>query len=125
MHSLRFLACGALLVALFTGTAGAATKPSGTPVTIGAILSITGPYAPLGEPERNAIQIAVADVNASGGINGHPLQVQILDDESKADTAQQLATQLVGQKVAAIIGGSISPTSEAIVRTMPKCCTCT
>lgn len=116
MRSLRSLACCALFVALFTGTAGAAAKPSGTPVTIGAILSITGPYAPLGEPERNAIQIAVADVNASGGINGHPLQVQILDDESKADTAQQLATQLVGAKVAAIIGGSISPTSEAIAR---------
>jgi branched-chain amino acid transport system substrate-binding protein len=116
MRSLRSLVCCALLVALFTGAAGAAAKPSGTPVMIGAILSISGPYAPLGEPERNAIQIAVADVNASGGINGHPLQVQILDDESKADTAQQLATQLVGQKVAAIIGGSISPTSEAIAR---------
>jgi branched-chain amino acid transport system substrate-binding protein len=116
MRSLRSLASGALLAVLLTGTAGAAAKPSGTPVTIGAILSISGPYAPLGEPERNAIGIAVADVNAAGGINGHPLQVQILDDESKADTAQQLATQLVGQKVAAIIGGSISPTSEAIAR---------
>jgi branched-chain amino acid transport system substrate-binding protein len=116
MRLLRSLTCGALLLAMFGGAAGAATKPAGTPVTIGAILSITGPYAPLGEPERNAIQIAVADVNASGGINGHPLQVQILDDESKADTAQQLATQLVGQKVAAIIGASLSPTSEAIAR---------
>jgi len=116
MRVLRSLACCALLVALFTGTAGAAAKPSGTPVSIGAILSITGPYAPLGEPERNAILIAVADVNATGGINGHPLEVQILDDESKADTAQQMATQLIGAKVAAIIGGSISPTSEAIAR---------
>ncbi len=116
MRSFRSLACCALLATLFAAPAGAATKPSGTPVTIGAILSITGPYAPLGEPERNAITIAVADVNAAGGINGHPLQVQILDDESKADTAQQLATQLVGQKVAAIIGGSISPPSEAIAR---------
>jgi branched-chain amino acid transport system substrate-binding protein len=116
MRVLRFIASCTALVALFAVPAGAATAPSGTPVTIGAILSITGPYAPLGEPERNAITIAVADVNASGGINGHPLQVQILDDESKADTASQLATQLVGQKVAAIIGGSISPTSEAIAR---------
>ena len=116
MRSLRFLACFALVMALFAGPAGAQPKPAATPIMIGAILSITGPYAPLGEPERNAIQIAVADVNASGGINGHPLQVQILDDESKADTASQLATQLVGQKVAVIIGGSISPTSEAIAR---------
>jgi branched-chain amino acid transport system substrate-binding protein len=116
MRFLRFLACGVVLLGLFGGAAGAATKPGGTPVTIGAILSITGPYAPLGEPERNAIQIAVADVNATGGINGQPLHVQILDDESKADVAQQLATQLVGQKVAAIIGASLSPTSEAIAR---------
>jgi len=111
-----FLLCSAALLVLFAAPAGAAMKPSGTPVTIGAILSITGPYAPLGEPERNAIQIAVADVNASGGINGHPLEVTILDDESKADTAQQLATQLIGQKVAAIVGGTLSPTSEAIAR---------
>jgi branched-chain amino acid transport system substrate-binding protein len=116
MRTLRHVVCSALLLAIFIAPAGAALKPTGTPVTIGAILSITGPYAPLGEPERNGIQIAVADVNATGGINGHPLQVTILDDESKADTAQQLATQLVGQKVAAIIGGSLSPTSEAIAR---------
>jgi branched-chain amino acid transport system substrate-binding protein len=95
--------------------AGAAT-PAGPPIELGAILSISGPYAPLGEPEQNAINIAVADVNAAGGINGRPLHVTILDDESKADIAQQLATQLAGQKVAAIIGGSISPPSVAIAR---------
>lgn len=116
MRTLRNVVCSAVLLAVFLAPAGAAVKPAGAPVTIGAILSITGPYAPLGEPERNGIQIAVADINATGGINGHPLQVTILDDESKADTAQQLATQLVGQKVAAIIGGSLSPTSEAIAR---------
>ena len=116
MRVFRVGVCSALLLALFAVPAGAAAKPAGPPIAIGAILSITGPYAPLGEPERNAITIAVADVNASGGIGGRPLTVQILDDESKADTAQQLATQLVGQHVAAIIGGSISPTSEAIAR---------
>lgn len=116
MRAFRSILSSALLIALCAAPAGAAAKPAGAPITIGAILSITGPYAPLGEPERNAISIAVADVNASGGINGHPLNVQILDDESKADIAQQLATQLVGQHVAALIGGSISPTSEAIAR---------
>jgi branched-chain amino acid transport system substrate-binding protein len=117
---LRIAAAAVALVALIgngvVSGAAAATKPSGPPITIGAILSITGPYAPLGEPEKNGIMLAVADVNANGGINGRPLQVTILDDESKADVAQQLATQLVGQKVAAIIGGSISPPSVAIAR---------
>lgn len=116
MRVLRNSICWLVLFASLAVPVRAATKPAGAPVTIGAILSITGPYAPLGEPERNAIQIAVADVNATGGINGHPLAVTILDDESKADVAQQLATQLVGQKVAAIVGGSLSPTSVAIER---------
>ncbi len=120
MRFLRIAAAVMAVVALAGSGLGnavsAATKPAGPPITIGAILSITGPYAPLGEPEKNAILIAVADVNANGGINGRPLQVTILDDESKADVAQQLATQLVGQKVAAIIGGSISPPSVAIAR---------
>jgi branched-chain amino acid transport system substrate-binding protein len=114
MRSIRSIACAAAVLALAAPASAAA--PSGPPVTIGAILSTSGPYTPLGEPERNAIEIAVADVNASGGINGHPLVVQILDDGGKADVAQELATQLVGQHVAAIIGGSITPTSEAIAR---------
>jgi len=114
---LRWMTAALAFVALLVNLAPAGiAAPSGPPITIGVILSITGPYAPLGEPEKNAIEIAVADVNASGGIHGHPLQATILDDESKADVAQQLATQLVGQNVAAIIGGSISPPSVAIAR---------
>jgi branched-chain amino acid transport system substrate-binding protein len=116
MRPLSTLTICAILVATVAAPISAQQKPSGPPVTVGAILSITGPYAPLGEPERNGITIAVDDVNASGGIDGHPLQVQILDDESKPDLAQQLATQLAGQKVAAIIGGSLSPASDAIAR---------
>jgi branched-chain amino acid transport system substrate-binding protein len=116
MPLIRSFVTAALLLALAPVHAGAATAASGPPIEIGAILSISGPYAPLGEPEQNAINIAVADVNAAGGIGGRPLHVTILDDGSKADTAQQLATQLAGEKVAAIIGGSISPPSVAIAR---------
>jgi branched-chain amino acid transport system substrate-binding protein len=116
MHFFRSSAIAVLVMALSALQVGAAAAAAGPPIEIGAILSITGPYAPLGEPEQNAITLAVAAVNAAGGINGRPLHVTILDDESKADTAQQLATQLAGQKVAAIIGGSISPPSVAIAR---------
>jgi len=98
------------------GPAVAAAPPSGAPIVIGAILSVTGNYAPLGEPEKNALVIAEKDINAHGGIAGRPLQITILDDEGKADVAQQLATQLVGQHVAAIVGGTLTPTTAAISR---------
>jgi len=90
--------------------------PSGQPVVIGAILSTSGLYAPLGEPERNALKLAEADINAHGGIAGRPVQITIVDDEGKGDTAAQLATSLIGQNVAALIGGSLTPTSSAIAR---------
>jgi branched-chain amino acid transport system substrate-binding protein len=104
------------ILALALCVPAASAAPSGAPVVVGAILSTSGLYAPLGEPERNALKLAEADINAQGGINGHPLQISIVDDEGKGDTAAQLATSLIGQNVAAIIGGSLTPTSAAIAR---------
>jgi branched-chain amino acid transport system substrate-binding protein len=115
MHFLRPLALAAALATL-TGLPVRAAAPAGSPIVIGAILSITGNYAPLGEPERNALVIAQKDINAHGGIAGRPVQITILDDEGKADVAQQLATQLTGQHVAAIVGGTLTPTTAAISR---------
>jgi branched-chain amino acid transport system substrate-binding protein len=94
----------------------AAAPASGTPITVGVILSITGPYAPLGEPERNAFVLAEKEINEQGGVNGRPIKFLIENDEGKADTAAQLATSLIGQNVALIIGGSLTPTSAAIAR---------
>ena len=108
------LALAATLVAPFGASAAAA--PSGAPVLMGAILSTTGPFAPLGEPESNAIKIAERDINDHGGINGRPLSIEIVDDQGKPDTASQLATQFVSRHVAAIIGGTTSTTTGAIAR---------
>ena len=110
------LAAAALIALGASSVTAAPTAPTGTPIVIGAVLSITGNYAPLGEPERNALKVAEAEINASGGIAGHPLSIKILDDEGKPDTAQQLATQLVGEHVAAIIGGTLTPTTLAMTR---------
>jgi branched-chain amino acid transport system substrate-binding protein len=104
------------LFGLATTALPGAAAPTGDPVVVGAILSISGLYAPLGEPERNALQLAEKDINAHGGIAGRPLQIVIQDDEGKADTAAQLATSFAGQHVAALIGGSLTPTSGAIAR---------
>ena len=112
MHLLAAVAVAALLSA---GTASIAA-PSGQPHVVGAILSMSGPYAPLGEPEKLSLQAAEKSINDGGGILGRPLQIKFLDDEGKADVAQQLATQLIGEKVTAIIGGSLTPTSGAIAR---------
>lgn len=115
VHALAALAATTAL-ALSIAPAGAAQAPSGTPVTIGAILSISGPFAPLGEPERNALQVAERDINATGGIAGHPVKIVVLDDEGKPDVSSQLATQLVSQHVIGIIGGTLTANTQAAYR---------
>jgi len=107
-------ACAFVLTGPLQPATGA--PASGAPISVGVILSITGPYAPLGEPERNAFLIAEKEINEHGGVNGRPIKFLIENDEGKADTAAQLATSLIGQNVALIIGGSLTPTSAAIAR---------
>jgi len=58
--------------------------------------------------------LAVQQVNAAGGINGHPLQVTYVDPQSDPTQASQMATQLVQtDKVDVLMGAVLS--SECLV----------
>jgi branched-chain amino acid transport system substrate-binding protein len=98
-----------------TSATSAAAGPSGDPIKLGAVISTTGPNAPLGEPERNAMQYLEKTINASGGVLGRPLQVVILDDQTSPNEAVTAANRLLNQeKVVAVIGSSGSATTLAI-----------
>jgi branched-chain amino acid transport system substrate-binding protein len=82
---------------------------------IGTILSLSGPGSPLGLPEKNAIEMAVEEINNSGGVNGNKIEVIIEDDQTDPAKAAQGARKLIERdKVIAIIGSSVSPCSLAI-----------
>jgi branched-chain amino acid transport system substrate-binding protein len=86
------------------------------PIRIGAILSYSGPSAPLGQPQVNALKLAETEINAHGGVNGRQIHFEIVDDEAKADVASQLATQQIASGVAAIICGTRVDTTNAVAR---------
>lgn len=105
------LLAGASLAALSTS----ALAQQSEPIRIGAILSLTGPGAGLGTAERDGILLAERTINAAGGVGGRPIKVLIEDDGSKPDIAKSKAEALVfDQKVAAIIGGSLTASTGAI-----------
>jgi branched-chain amino acid transport system substrate-binding protein len=80
---------------------------SGEPIKIGAILSLTGTYAGLGEPEKNLIEMEVKKINDAGGINGRPVEVIIEDDATDEAKAVAAASRLIEQEgVVAILGAS-------------------
>jgi branched-chain amino acid transport system substrate-binding protein len=94
------------------GSAGSTAKQ---PIKIGAILSLTGSYAGLGAPEKQALELEVERINAVGGINGRPIEVVIVDDATDAQKAVAAATKLIDQdKVVVILGATGTSGTMAI-----------
>ena len=92
------------------------TIEEGDTYTVGAVFSVSGPYSPLGEPEKQTVEMMVDEINDAGGINGHPLKVIVYDDESDSTKAQTMATRLIEQnEVLAIVGTSGSGPSTFMV----------
>ncbi len=96
-------------------------QPAGEPIKVGAIFSVTGPGAPLGEPEKFAAEMIEDAVNKAGGINGRPLKIIIEDDQTEEAKAVLAAKKLIEQdKVCAIVGPTMSGTTLAIVDSCQK-----
>jgi len=104
----------ACFAAPIAGAAPAAAAPE--PIKIAVIVSTSGPSAPLGGPQANAVKLAEKSINAHGGVNGHPIQVDVVDDGAKADVAAQLATQMLSSGHVAVFCGSRTDTSAAVAR---------
>lgn len=95
--------------------------PTGTTYKIGAVLSASGPAAPLGQPEQRALMLLEKQVNESGGIDGHPLKIIIEDDASDPAKASTAVTKLITQdKVPAVAGSSTTGATLAMVPVVEK-----
>lgn len=95
---------GALAFSVLAATAASAE------IKIGAILSLTGPAASLGIPEKNTLDILPKK------IGDQDVTFIILDDASDPSAAVRAAKKLMDEdKVDIILGPSITPTSLAVV----------
>ena len=99
---------GMSLLLAATPVASAAAK---TPIKIGVPVPLSGSYASAGQDIVNGGELAVAKINGSGGVLGHPLQLVPVDDACDAQTATQAAQNLVAQGVKAVAGGYCSSAS--------------
>ncbi len=65
------------------------------PWKIGSMYAITGFFAFLGDPASKGGQLWIDEVNKRGGINGHPVELTLLDDEGDEAKAVVLAKRLI------------------------------
>ena len=90
-------------------TAEPATTQTGEPFRIGVMESLTGPGETYGQVANNAKQLAVAEINAAGGINGRMIELVVEDSKCSAQdaiTAYRKLTDVDGVKI--ILGTSCS-----------------
>src|SRR5712675_24325 len=97
------------LVSLVLSAAIAAVLSSGAAlsadtVKIGVVLSLSGPAAVFGIPERDAIQVVMEKLKADGKLK-RPIELVIYDDKTNPTEATRMVTQAISNdKVVAIIG---------------------
>lgn len=77
---------------------------------------MTGQYASFGEQMRRGAEMAVKDINATGGVLGQKLQLTVGDDACDPKQAVAVANKFVSQKVVFVAGhfcsGSSIPASK-------------
>jgi branched-chain amino acid transport system substrate-binding protein len=93
-------ACGSSSTAKTSSGAAPSSAPSGpagAPIVLGAIGSFTGAGSGSTAEGEPVVQAWVDYTNAHGGINGHPVKVDIEDDANDPATALADVKQLVQQ----------------------------
>jgi len=107
--NLKFKIAAAVVLTVFGSAAWA-------DIIIATAGPMTGQYASFGEQMRRGAEMAVADLNAKGGVMGQKLVLKIGDDACDPKQAVAVANKFVSEKVVFVAGhfcsGSSIPASK-------------
>ena len=115
-------------LAVAAATASLGTTVALADIVIATVGPMTGQYASFGAQMKAGAEMAVADINAAGGVLGQKLVLEIGDDACEPKQAVAVANQMVNKKVKFVAGhfcsGSSIPASkvyqeEGIVQISP------
>jgi branched-chain amino acid transport system substrate-binding protein len=85
------------------------------PIKIGFVGNLTGRLSNWGVSTRNGMLLLIEEINAAGGIRGHPIEVIIKDDQQDPELTVQAVDELIKEGVVAIIGPTLSATAITAV----------
>ncbi len=99
-----------------TPAAQTTTTGSGSGLKIGSLLPTTGDLASIGQQMAAAVPLVVDTVNACGGVNGQPVSLVAVDDQTDPKAGAAGMTKLATvDKVAGVVGSFASSVSTAAV----------
>ena len=85
------------------------------PIKLGIPLPLTGTNAKFGEIEKRSYEIAMEEINASGGIKGKKVALEFEDSQGKPEVARSIVERLIDVKKQPVVFGEYSSScSKAI-----------
>lgn len=107
---LALVLCCVMMMSIFAGCGGSESAPDdsgsqGEVIKLGFLGALTGSVANYGIPGKKGMEMAIEEINASGGILGH--QVEGVYDDNKGETTDITAIAkkyITRDKVVAMVG---------------------
>lgn len=108
--ALALAACGS---SAGSGTGGSPGSSGKSPYVIGSIASETGPFGSSDAAGAQGIKAWAAYVNSHGGINGHPVQLTVKDDQGNPSVALSDIRSFATQPDLLALVGNVSSTEAS------------
>lgn len=99
LHRRTLLAAASLMLAL--STAAQAQAPT---IKLATIVELSGAGTTSGTNFKNGVELAIKEINASGGVLGRKLESTYADTQSNPGVAKGLATKAIDEEVLAVFG---------------------
>ncbi len=102
---IKKIAASVLALALGVSMVGCSGGGDSSEIVIGSAGPMTGDSAQFGEMKVNAINLAIDEVNAKGGIDGKKVKLEVGDDTGNPKEAPNVAQKFASNKnIVAVIG---------------------
>jgi branched-chain amino acid transport system substrate-binding protein len=98
----------------------APAEPSGEPVKIGAITSLSGFLAAFGQEQMKGAQLAVQQMNDAGGLLGRPVELIERDDKVQPAEAAKQAEDLIANEKVDVLTGCVSGAVTVAIHEVTK-----
>jgi branched-chain amino acid transport system substrate-binding protein len=77
-------------------------------IKIGIVLPLTGDQAKFGEIEKLSFDLALAEINAAGGVKGKKIEFLIEDDTGRPEVGRSVVEKLITKDKVVMVGGGYS-----------------
>ncbi len=113
-HVKKFVTLSVLIIALLSvlGAAAQDATPSGDPIYIGVSGPLTGDLAQYGAQWKKGFDLAIEEINGSGGVIGRPLEYVFEDSQSDPKQSVVVAQKFVDDDRIVIELGDFSSTAS-------------